>query len=46
VVLIDDVVTTGITLEYAARQIERAGGSVVGCVVIAATPPIHSPRSI
>jgi predicted amidophosphoribosyltransferase len=39
VVLIDDVLTTGISLEYAARAIASRGGVVVGGVVIAATPP-------
>jgi predicted amidophosphoribosyltransferase len=39
VLLIDDVLTTGISLEYAARAIESVGGVVVGGVVVAATPP-------
>jgi predicted amidophosphoribosyltransferase len=46
VVIIDDVVTTGITLEYAARAVELAGGVVAGCVVLAATPPRNSSRSM
>lgn len=39
IVLVDDVLTTGISLEYAARAITQRGGVVVGGVVIAATPP-------
>ena len=39
VLLVDDVLTTGITLEYAARVIESCGGVIVGGVVVAATPP-------
>lgn len=39
VILVDDVVTTGISLEYAARALESAGVPIVGCVVLAATPP-------
>ena len=39
VVLVDDVVTTGITLEYAARAIIAAGGVVRGALALAATPP-------
>jgi len=38
VVLIDDVLTTGTSLESAARAISRSGGVVVGAVVVAATP--------
>lgn len=38
VVLVDDVVTTGITLEYAARAVSHAGGVVVGAVAVASTP--------
>ncbi len=45
VVLVDDVVTTGITLEWAARAIEAAGGRVAGCVILAATPPPGLPGS-
>jgi predicted amidophosphoribosyltransferase len=37
--LVDDVVTTGATLAACCRAIERAGGPVLGAVVIAATPP-------
>ncbi len=39
VLLIDDVLTTGISLEYAARAIAAAGGIVAGAAVVAATPP-------
>jgi len=39
VLLVDDVLTTGISLEYAARAIALSGGVVVGGVVVAATPP-------
>jgi adenine/guanine phosphoribosyltransferase-like PRPP-binding protein len=46
VVMVDDVVTTGITLEYAARAVERAGGLVVGGVVLAATPLGHSGKTM
>jgi len=38
VLLIDDVLTTGISLEHAARAIALRGGVVVGGVVVAATP--------
>jgi predicted amidophosphoribosyltransferase len=39
VLLIDDVLTTGISLEHAARAVLSAGGLVVGAAVVAATPP-------
>lgn len=39
--LVDDVVTTGATLDDAARALRDAGGEVLGAVVIAATP-LHS----
>lgn len=38
VLLVDDVLTTGISLEHAARAIEARGGVVIGAVVAAATP--------
>jgi predicted amidophosphoribosyltransferase len=40
VLLVDDVLTTGISLEHAARVIESCGGVVVGAAVVAATPPM------
>lgn len=39
VLLVDDVVTTGSTLAACVRAVEGVGASVVGAVVLAATPP-------
>lgn len=36
--IVDDVVTTGATLREATRELTRAGGLVLGGVVLAATP--------
>ena len=46
ILLVDDVLTTGISLEYAARAVAQRGGVVVGGVVIAATPPRNQKLSM
>lgn len=43
--LVDDVVTTGVTLREARRALVDAGGTVIGAAVIAATPRYLPPTS-
>ena len=44
-VLVDDVVTTGATLEAVADALRAAGGEVLGAVAVAATPRTGRPRA-
>ncbi|NQX14184.1 ComF family protein [Microbacteriaceae bacterium VKM Ac-2855] len=44
VVLVDDIVTTGSTLEELARAVRAAGGTVLGAATVAQTPRRGAPR--
>jgi len=44
VVIVDDVVPTGATLDEAARAVRAAGGEVDHAVTLAATPRYFEPR--
>lgn len=43
-VLVDDILTTGATLDEAARAISAAGGTVIGAATIAFTPRLRAFR--
>lgn len=46
VVLVDDILTSGATLDEAARAVSEAGGTVVGAATMAFTPRLHRSRDM